>query len=116
MKRCKYVNQVGQQCGMPEGHSFQHANGLLTTPRDTWDLPPIRNVSSIPTFTIKASDPFACAVIRTWCIMAASWRGKVVDPKTGERKTVSLEKINCAFGRLEEFLLWQYNNSTKVPD
>jgi hypothetical protein len=37
--RCPWVNQIGVQCGQPEGHyPSSHGNGLLTTGRDTWKL------------------------------------------------------------------------------
>ena len=93
---------------MPDGHTQTHGNGLLTpTPtQDTWTLPPV------PVFGIKASDPFACAVIRVWLAMASSYKSE----RNGVVHRVSHEKIVGAWNRLREFENWQEANGTKLPD
>lgn len=115
---CPYVNQDGVTCGLPYKHEHSHSNGLLTPTagRDTWRL-------NVPIFVIKATDPFACAIIRSWVIMAASFRGplETVDTPQGKverRATVSPEKVNGALDRLNEFRNWQtdYHDLVKVPD
>ncbi len=80
MATCRFQNQDGQRCGMPHGHELEHGNGLLIQgANQVWTEIPI------PVFTIKASDPFACALIRTWMILARSFRQTQAD---GTTKTV----------------------------
>lgn len=66
-------------------------------------------MDEIPVFMVKASDPFACAVIQCWIAIADSHKVK------GAR-TVTTEKVDGARKRLREFRAWQQKYGTKVPD
>jgi hypothetical protein len=105
MATCRFKNEKGQACGMPHGHKLKHGNGLLTQgPSQVWTEEPC------PTFCIKASDPFACAMIRVWVVMASSYKDK-----DGKRQ-VNQEKVKGALDRLEEFEWYQFQYGTKTPD
>jgi hypothetical protein len=111
MNRCPFVNQNGVQCGRPDGHGNGHENGTLTpTPgRDVWTIPSVV-VESVPVFSIKASDPFACSIIRIWITLASTWKDK--DGK----RIISDDKINGACDRYGEFKQYQLDHGYKVPD
>jgi hypothetical protein len=116
LPRCRYWTINSHvQCGRPFNHELGHENGTLTTPRDQWELMPI------PVFCIKASDPFACAIIREWFIMAASYRKQDKDCKKDVNgkliaEMVPKEKLIGALNRLAEFRTYQETYGTKTPD
>lgn len=54
-------------------------------------------------FRIKASDPFACAIIRLWIVVARN-------------AGVSHEKLTDAEKHFHEIKTWQLQNGYKLPD
>jgi hypothetical protein len=115
MARCKAQFQTScgmLQCGLPQGHYGSHSKADGAVDRIWSDQEAYIPTEDVPIFRIKASDPFACAIIRCWIVIASSYKrlaGK-------ETIRVSAEKISGAEDRLQEFLLWQQEHGTKVPD
>lgn len=71
---------------------------------------PVTPCDEVPVFAVKASDPFACAVIQVWINIAESYR------KQDGVRPVPAAKIAGARERLREFRNWQEKCGTKIPD
>jgi hypothetical protein len=54
--RCNWINEHGVQCGQPLGHTVNHGNGYLTSPRDTWHEFIGKNTVTLT--VSKLSEPF----------------------------------------------------------
>ena len=85
---CGHANQYGVRCGLKPGHLGDHeADEQLVAPDP---------------FCIRASDPFALAVIRCW--IAAAHAHKVPD-----------SKIQRAEESYREIQRWQRAHGTRLP-
>jgi hypothetical protein len=67
--QCSWINQIGIQCGQPEGHTWGHGNGLLTTPRDEWKLPyPSSAESTLPPLSVADAAKLREEFLKEWTL------------------------------------------------
>jgi len=89
MQGCGFVNEHGIQCGLPAAHPGAHEpNEQLIEPDP---------------FCIRATDPFALAMIRAWISAATAHKVPAV-------------KIQRAEEHFNEIARWQRRHGTKLPD
>jgi hypothetical protein len=116
MCRCNAVRKSdGKACGLPYGHipnTHSRADGAVDI---TWSEEDSERI--VPAFILKATDPQACSLIRVWICGAMSHNDHM--RRLGEKAPAPLipqDKILGAEGRYLEFLRWQQDHGTKVPD